>query len=142
MLESPRVLGERAELPLNPPPPKALLLDPNPEPDETLRFPILFPPPPRFVGIAAAPLPARLAPAPPPGRLPTLRFPAPTPAPGRLLAPIFCAPPPAPPPSPGPPPQLATPPAEPCHRTYLRFVYSHRAHFPGVAGCAATRCPG
>src|SRR4029453_6545107 len=88
MLESPRVLGERAELPLNPPPPKALLLDPNPEPDETLRFPILFPPPPRFTGIAPAPLPARLAPAPPPGRLPAPIFCAPPP-PGRLPPPIL-----------------------------------------------------
>jgi len=47
-----------------------LLLEPNPEPDETLRFPILFPPPPRFTGIAPAPPPARLAPAPPAARLP------------------------------------------------------------------------
>src|SRR5215831_19759195 len=95
MLALPRLLAERAELPPKPPPPKALLFDPNPEPDETERLPMLFAPPPRFADIVLAPPPDRptLAPAPPPGRLPPLIFPAPAPPPSRLPAPIFCAPP-------------------------------------------------
>src|SRR5262245_17050220 len=125
MLAPPRLPADRAALPLNPPPPKALLLEPNPAPDETERLPMPFAPPLRFTGIAPAPPPGRLpalifpAPTPPPGRLPPLIFPAPTPPPGRLPAPRFCAPtpparlPPAMPDPAVPPPCRALAPALP-----------------------------
>src|SRR5437762_8978569 len=47
MLWPPRLLADRAELPLNPALPKASLLEPKPEPDETLRLPMLLPLPPK-----------------------------------------------------------------------------------------------
>src|SRR5207237_615828 len=107
---------------LNPAPPKALLLDPKPEPEDTLRLPMLFPPlPPKpelmpVLGRATlAPPPGRLpAPAPSPVPLPG-RLPAPAPPPGRLPAPIFPA---VPPPGrlPAPPATAAAPPADLQHR--------------------------
>src|SRR5437868_14977355 len=98
MLWPPRLLADCAEeVLLNPAPPKALLLEPKPEPEDTLRLPMLFPPLPKpelmpVLGRATlAPPPGRLpapAPAPSPVPLPG-RLPAPAPPPGRLPAPIF-----------------------------------------------------
>src|SRR5438874_10595317 len=96
MLWPPRLLADCAELPLIPAPPKALLLEPKPEPDETLRLPTLFPPPPKPELIPVLGRAPTLAP-PPPGRFPApAPEPSPVPLPGRLLAPILPAPAPAP----------------------------------------------
>src|SRR6516165_4592034 len=85
ILEAPRELLARAELPLvPPPPPRAFPREPPPPPDDTLRLPTRSPPPPppRFA-------PRSLVPA--LGRLPP-RSPAPprSPTPPRLPAPPCC----------------------------------------------------
>src|SRR5207249_11471696 len=137
MLWPPRLLADRAEeVLLNPAPPKASLLEPKPEPEDTLRLPMLFPPLPKPelmpvlapLGRLPAPAPAP-SPVPLPGRLPALappeRLPAPifpaAPPPGRLPAPPATAP----PPRPAAPPGRLAPPAGCCRARppYLLAVF-------------------
>src|SRR5947208_15698926 len=144
MLWPPRLLADRAEeVLLNPAPPKALLLEPKPEPEDTLRLPMLFrplpkpdvvpvlgraplgPPPGRLLAAAPAPspvpLPGRLAALAPPERLPAPIFPA-APPPGGLPAPPATA---APPARPAAPPGRLAPPAGRCRARppYLLAVF-------------------
>src|SRR6266566_4372805 len=121
MLWPPRLLADRAEeVLLNPAPPKALLLEPKPEPEDTLRLPMLFPPLPKP---ELMPVLGRATLAPPPGRLPApAPAPTPVPLPGRLPAPPATA---APPPIPAVPPGRLAPPAGCCRARppYLLAVF-------------------